>query len=90
MIKDLVKQVEELRTLSQRKMNARYEEFGDDGFDQDYPDGPIGDPESLVNEAEYGVWSDVLRMLQNFEKEVNERTLKEIEKILEKKNETKN
>ena len=35
-------------------MNARYDEFGDDGFDQDYPKGPIGDPESLVNEAVLG------------------------------------
>lgn len=35
-------------------MNARYDEFGDEGFDQDYPKGPIGDPESLVNEAVLG------------------------------------
>tara|TARA_R100000149_G_C5853089_1_gene121222 strand:- start:69 stop:416 length:348 start_codon:yes stop_codon:yes gene_type:complete len=43
----LQKRVLEARDL----MNARYDEFGDEGFDQDYPNGPIGDPESLVNEA---------------------------------------
>ena len=33
-------------------MNARYDEF--EGIDEDYPKGPIGDPESLVNEAVLG------------------------------------
>ena len=33
-------------------MNARYDEF--EGIDEDYPNGPIGDPESLVNEAVLG------------------------------------
>ena len=55
----LQKRVLEARDL----MNARYDEFGDKGFDQDYPNGPIGDPESLVNEA---VLNETLRARNKF------------------------
>jgi len=33
-----------------RTMNDRYDEFGPEGCDKDYPEGPIGDVESIVNE----------------------------------------
>ena len=45
-------------------MNARYDEFGDNGFDRDYPDGPIGDPQSLVNEAVLRTWGKAIRLLE--------------------------
>ena len=87
MIKDLIKKFKEMRDLAGRRMNSRYEEFGDK-VEHDYPEGCIGDPESIRYETELGVWSDALRMLQDFDKDVNERTLEVIEKILEERNDS--
>tara|TARA_R100001463_G_scaffold117769_1_gene173395 strand:- start:2819 stop:3172 length:354 start_codon:yes stop_codon:yes gene_type:complete len=50
---------------AQRRTNERYDSFGPDGFDTDYPDGPIGDPESLVNEA---LWKAAGNALITFHK----------------------
>tara|TARA_R100000234_G_scaffold30841_1_gene18132 strand:+ start:368 stop:586 length:219 start_codon:yes stop_codon:yes gene_type:complete len=44
-------------------MNARYDEF--DSIDDDYPDGPIGDPDSLTNEAMVRAYSNVLNIIRN-------------------------
>tara|TARA_R100001510_G_scaffold38504_1_gene34916 strand:+ start:8523 stop:8873 length:351 start_codon:yes stop_codon:yes gene_type:complete len=48
---------------AQKRTNDRYDSFGPDGFDTDYPDGPIGDPESLVNEA---LWKAAGNALMTF------------------------
>jgi hypothetical protein len=61
-IEQLESQVAELKRLALAKMNARYDEF--DTFDDDYPDGPIGDPESLVNEALVGAYAKVLKLIR--------------------------
>ena len=61
-IEKLESQVAELKRLALAKMNARYDEF--EQFDADYPDGAIGDPESLVNEALVGAYSEVLRLIR--------------------------
>lgn len=54
---------------AQKRTNDRYDSFGPDGFDTDYPDGPIGDPESLVNEA---LWKAAGNALNTFHKLLSE------------------
>ena len=44
-------------------MNDRYDEF--DSIDDDYPDGPIGDPESLTNEAMVRAYSNALNIVRH-------------------------
>ena len=61
-IKELESQIVELKRLALAKMNARYDEF--EQFDADYPDGCIGDPESLVNENRVTVLEEVLRLIR--------------------------
>lgn len=62
-IDELVRKVTDMRKQALVVMNARYDEF-EDGFDLDYPDGPIGDPDSLVNEARVSAFSEVLRVIE--------------------------
>lgn len=54
---------------AKKRTNDRYDSFGPDGFDTDYPDGPIGDPESLVNEA---LWKAAGNALNTFHKLLEE------------------
>ena len=61
-IESLESQIVELKRLALATMNARYDEF--EHFDADYPEGCIGDPESLVNEALVGAYSEVLRLIR--------------------------
>jgi len=61
-IESLESQIVELHRLALATMNARYDEF--EHFDADYPEGCIGDPESLVNEALVGAYSEVLRLIR--------------------------
>ena len=61
-IEKLESQIVELKRLALAKMNARYDEF--EQFDADYPDGCIGDPESLVNENRVTVLQEVLRLIR--------------------------
>tara|TARA_R100001443_G_scaffold91209_1_gene97837 strand:- start:1069 stop:1278 length:210 start_codon:yes stop_codon:yes gene_type:complete len=61
-IQQIESQVAELHRQAERRMTARYDEF--EHFDADYPDGCIGDPESLVNEALVGAYSRVLRIIR--------------------------
>tara|TARA_R100000808_G_scaffold940_1_gene4526 strand:+ start:2169 stop:2414 length:246 start_codon:yes stop_codon:yes gene_type:complete len=60
-IDELAAEVTLLHREAGAKMNARYDEF--EHFDADYPDGCIGDPESLVNEALVGAYAKVLRLI---------------------------
>ena len=54
--------------LAQKRMNDRYDEFvTEDGY-CDYPEGPIGDPESLVNEAVLRTWSKAIRLLEEIKR----------------------
>jgi len=61
-IEQIESQIAKLHRQAERRMNARYDEF--DTIDDDYPRGPIGDPESLVNEALVGAYSRVLRIIR--------------------------
>ena len=61
-IESLESQIVELYRLALATMNARYDEF--EHFDTDYPDGCIGDPESLVNENRATVLEEVLRLIR--------------------------
>tara|TARA_Y100001963_G_C6646742_1_gene383682 strand:- start:353 stop:562 length:210 start_codon:yes stop_codon:yes gene_type:complete len=61
-IQEIESQIVELHRQALNRMNARYDEF--DTIDHDYPDGPIGDPESLVNEALVGAYGRVLRIIR--------------------------
>ena len=55
-IKALEKKLAEARNI----MNARYDEFN--SIDDDYPHGPIGDPESLVNEEACKIWCEAIHI----------------------------
>ena len=61
-IEQIESQIARLHRQAERRMPARYDEF--DTFDDDYPRGPIGDPESLVNEALVGAYARVLRIIR--------------------------
>ena len=62
-IQQIESQVAELHRQALHTMNARYDEF--DTIDDDYPDGPIGDPESLTNEALVRAYGIVLRIIRS-------------------------
>ena len=61
-IEQLESQIAELHRQALATMNARYDEF--DTIDDDYPDGPIGDPESLTNEAMVRAYRNVLIIIR--------------------------
>ena len=61
-IQQIESQIAELHRQALNRMNARYDEF--DTIDHDYPDGPIGDPESLTNEALVRAYSNVLNIIR--------------------------
>ena len=61
-IEQIESQIVELHRQALATMNARYDEF--DTIDDDYPDGPIGDPESLTNEAMVRAYRNVLAIIR--------------------------
>tara|TARA_Y100000401_G_scaffold71717_1_gene57780 strand:- start:327 stop:602 length:276 start_codon:yes stop_codon:yes gene_type:complete len=61
-IEQIESQIVELHRQALATMNARYDEF--DTIDDDYPDGPIGDPESLTNEAMVRAYRNVLTIIR--------------------------
>ena len=61
-IEQIESQIATLHRQALDAMNARYNEF--ESFDDDYPRGAIGDPESLVNEALVGAYARVLRIIR--------------------------
>ena len=62
-LKQLESEVAELHRQALIRMNDRYNEF--DSIDDDYPDGPIGDPESLTNEAMVRAYSNALNIVRH-------------------------
>ena len=68
-LQQIESQVAELHKQSLATMNARYDEF--DSIDDDYPDGPIGDPESLTNEAFVRAYNRVLVIIRNLQWEAD-------------------
>ena len=68
-LKQLESQIDELHRQALNRMNDRYDEF--DSIDDDYPDGPIGDPESLTNEAFVRAYNKVLVMVRNLQWEAD-------------------
>tara|TARA_X000001382_G_scaffold24242_1_gene15099 strand:+ start:167 stop:379 length:213 start_codon:yes stop_codon:yes gene_type:complete len=62
-IQQIESQVAELHRQALHTMNARYDEF--EHFDADYPNGCIGDPESLTNEALVRAYGIVLRIIRS-------------------------
>ena len=64
-LKQLESEVAELHRQALIRMNDRYNEF--DSIDDDYPDGPIGDPDSLTNEAFVRAYNKVLVMIRNMQ-----------------------
>lgn len=68
-LKQLESQIAELHRQALNRMNDRYDEF--DSIDDDYPDGPIGDPESLTNEAFVRAYNKVLVMVRNLQWEAD-------------------
>tara|TARA_R100000664_G_scaffold4262_1_gene8789 strand:+ start:767 stop:985 length:219 start_codon:yes stop_codon:yes gene_type:complete len=61
-IQEIESQIVELHRQALNRMNDRYDEF--DSIDDDYPDGPIGDPESLTNEAMVRAYSNALNIIR--------------------------
>lgn len=61
-IEQIESQIATLHRQALDAMNARYNEF--ESFDDDYPRGAIGDPESLTNEALVRAYSKVLRIIR--------------------------
>ena len=61
-LQEIESQIAELHRQALFTMNARYDEF--DSIDDDYPDGPIGDPESLTNEAMVRAYSNALNIIR--------------------------
>ena len=68
-IQQIESQIAELHRQALNRMNDRYDEF--DSIDDDYPDGPIGDPESLTNEAFVRAYNKVLVMVRNLQWEAD-------------------
>ena len=68
-LKQLESQIAKLHRQALNRMNDRYDEF--DSIDDDYPDGPIGDPESLTNEAFVRAYNKVLVMVRNLQWEAD-------------------
>ena len=68
-LKQLESQIAELHRQALNRLNDRYDEF--DSIDDDYPDGPIGDPESLTNEAFVRAYNKVLVMVRNLQWEAD-------------------
>ena len=68
-LKQLESQIAELHRQALNRMNDRYDEF--DSIDDDYPDGPIGDPESLTNEAFVRAYNKVLVMVRTLQWEAD-------------------
>ena len=62
-VRTVIEVFERQYRLAQKRMNDRYDEF-EDGLDCDYPEGPIGDPESLVNEAVLRTWGKAIRLFE--------------------------
>ena len=60
MIEKVIRALEEEYKIAQKRMNDRYNEF--EGFYTYYPDGPIGDPESLQNETACNCWANAIRI----------------------------
>tara|TARA_R100001086_G_C11642914_1_gene205030 strand:- start:214 stop:426 length:213 start_codon:yes stop_codon:yes gene_type:complete len=61
-IQQIESQIAELHRQALDTMNARYNEF--ESFDDDYPRGAIGDPESLTNEAMVRAYRNVLAIIR--------------------------
>ena len=61
-IQQIESQIAELHRQALNRMNARYDEF--EHFDADYPDGCIGDPESLTNEAMVRAYRNALNVIR--------------------------
>ena len=68
-IEQIESQIAELHSEALNRMHDRYDEF--DSIDDDYPDGPIGDPESLTNEAFVRAYNKVLVMVRNLQWEAD-------------------
>ena len=68
-IQQIESQIAELHRQALNRMNDRYDEF--DSIDDDYPDGPIGDPESLTSEAFVRAYNKVLVMVRNLQWEAD-------------------
>lgn len=62
-IQQIESQIAELHRQALNRMNDRYDEF--DSIDDDYPNGPIGDPESLTNEAMVRAYSNALNIVRH-------------------------
>ena len=67
---------------AQKRTNDRYDSFGPDGFDTDYPEGPIGDPESLVNEA---LWKAAREARNTFDYLLSEKLYSPLERYQDQK-----